>query len=130
MKMCVLVNCRKTTLHKPTFVSLLFSPCRLKKSVYFNSISHRLTFHTPQRQLQPPSLTYAPEMVGVLGGHAHPQRIQDALGVAEAERGRWQFLSHCLGLREKERLLSPFCAGNQKSVHNFDGLQRLGFTFG
>lgn len=47
---------------------------------------------------------HTPQVVWVLGGHADPQCIQDTLGVGEAERGRWYFLSHCLSLRGRERI--------------------------
>lgn len=42
-------------------------------------------------------------MVGVFGGHPHPQRIQDTLNVVKAERGHGQFLSHSQSLREGGR---------------------------
>lgn len=42
-------------------------------------------------------------MVWVLGGHADTQRIQDTLGVVEAESGWRKFLSHCFSLRRERR---------------------------
>lgn len=42
-------------------------------------------------------------MVWVLGGHADTQRIQDTLGVVEAESGWRKFLSHCFSLRKERR---------------------------
>lgn len=48
---------------------------------------------------------YTPQMVRVLGGHAHPQCIENTLGVGEVESGSWQFLSHCHSLRGEKRIL-------------------------
>lgn len=47
-------------------------------------------------------------MVGVLGGHANAQRVQDTVGVVEAEGGRRQLLSHRLSLRTRAKELGVF----------------------
>lgn len=58
---------------------------------------------------RPPPVLSSPQMIGVLGGHADAQRIQDAVGVVVSERGWWQFLSHRWGLR----------GGQHFNVHTF-----------
>lgn len=60
---------------------------------------------------------HVPQVVGVLGGQANPQCIQDAVGVVEGERGRWQFESHRCSLRKgKHFSVQTFCmasSGNE-----------------
>lgn len=96
----------------------------------FNSILRNITFYT--LQLEPLARRYTPEMVWVLGGHANTQCIQDTLGVVEAERGWWQFLSGCWSLEEKRTFRVDFVrlkkknnivrAGNIKTekINNFN----------
>lgn len=42
-------------------------------------------------------------MVGVFGGHPHPQRIQDTLSVVKVKGGNRQFLSYSQSLRKRRR---------------------------